>query len=111
MDFIRYHVVHVTVVILYLTVLWPLLMLAEYLGQEAGFHWAVPAVKVLIGAWLIVSLWMSYQTSKKVLFEDMTLRKATIASVNDTRGYLAFLPIVGRLFKTRVTCHPVGDVE
>jgi hypothetical protein len=109
MNFIRYHVVHATIVILYMTALWPLLMLSGYLGKQAGFHLAVLAVKTLIGAWLVVSLWMSYQTSKRILFEDMTLKEATVASLDDTRLHLAFLPVVGRFFKTRGKDKDTGD--
>src|SRR6266404_3835000 len=101
MNFIRYHIVHAKIVILYMTVLWPLMMLSDYLGKQAGLHLAVLAIKIFIGLWLVVSLWMSYQTSKKIVFKNMTLRKATVASFYDARPYLAFLPVVGQFFKTR----------
>jgi len=100
MNFIRYHMIHAAIVILYMTVLWPLIMLSDYLGNQAGFRLAVLAVKTLIGLWLVVSLWMSYQTTKRIVFEDMTLKKATVASLDDAWPYLAFLPVVGRFFRT-----------
>jgi uncharacterized membrane protein len=109
MNFIRYYVVHATIVILYMIALLPLIMLADYLGKQAGLHLAVLAVKTLIGLWLVVSLWMSHQTSKKVLFEDMTLTRATMASLDDTWLYLTLLPVVGRYFKAREKDEDTGD--
>ena len=109
MSVIRYYVIHVTIVILYMTVLWPLIMLSHYLGKQAGLCLAVLAVDILIGLWLVVSLWMSYQTSKKVFFEDMTLKGATVASLDDAWPYLAFVPVVGRFFKTREKDKDTGD--
>jgi|HubBroStandDraft_6_1064221.scaffolds.fasta_scaffold285818_3 hypothetical protein len=101
MNVIRYYVVHATIVILYMTALLPLIMLSDYLGKQAGLHLAVLAVKTVIGLWLVVSVWMSHQTSKRILFEDMTLTKATVASLDEAWPYLAFLPVVGRLFRAR----------
>ena len=109
MNFIRYHMIHAAIVILYMTVLWPLIMLSDYLGNQAGFRLAVLAVKTLIGLWLVVSLWMSYQTSKKIVFEKMTLRKATVASFYEAWPYLAFLPVVRRFFKTHEMDEGAGD--
>ena len=109
MSVIRYYVIHATIVILYMTVLWPLIMLSDYLGKQAGLPLAALAVKILIGLWLVVSLWMSYQTSKKMFFEDMTLKRATVASLDDAWPYLAFLPVVGRFFKTREKDKDTGD--
>jgi uncharacterized membrane protein len=101
MNFIRYHVIHAKIVILYMIVLWPLIMLSDYLGKQAGLQLAVLMVRTFIGLWLVVSLWMSCRTSKKILFKNMTLKKATVASLYDAWPYLAFLPMVGRFFKTR----------
>ena len=109
MNFIQYHVIHAKLVILYMTVLWPLIMLSDYLGKQAGLHLAVLAVEILIGLWLIVSVWMSHQTSKKMAFEDLTLKKATVASLDDAWPYLAFLPVVGRFFKIRGKDTGTGD--
>jgi len=96
MNFIRYHVVHARVVILYMIALVPLLMLSHHLGEYPDFHRAAVATKVLIGVWLAVSLWMAYQTSSRILFEDMTFREATVDSLGAVRLYLALLPAVGR---------------
>jgi hypothetical protein len=96
MNFIRYHVVHAKVVILYMIALVPLLMLSHYLGEHPEFHRAAVAVKVLIGVLLVVSIWMSHQTSTRILFEDMTFREATVDSLGTVRLYLALLPAVGR---------------
>ncbi|HXI85785.1 MAG TPA: hypothetical protein VNL17_17030 [Verrucomicrobiae bacterium] len=109
MNFVRYHVVHAKIVILYMIVLWPLLMLSNYLGKQAGLHLAALAVKILIGVWLVASLWMSYQTSKRIVFKNMTLKKATVASFCDARPYLAFLPMVRRFFKARGKDGDTGD--
>jgi uncharacterized membrane protein len=109
MNFIRYYLVHATIVILYMTVLWPLIMLSDYLGKQAGLHLAVLAVNTLIGLWLVVSLWMSYQTSRRILIEDMTLKKATVAALDDAWLCLAFLPVVGRFFKAREKDKETGD--
>ncbi len=109
MNFIRYHVVYATVVILYMIALLPLLMLSNYLGKHGGLHLAVLAVKMLIGAWLVVSIWMSHQTCKKIAFEDMTLGKGTVVSFYEARTYLAFLPVVGRFFKGREKDEEAGD--
>ena len=109
MNFVRYHVVHAKVVILYMIVLWPLLMLSNYLGKQAGLHLAALAVKILIGVWLVASLWMSYQTSKRIVFKNMTLKKATVASLDETRSNLAFLPVVGRFFGMHQKDKGTGD--
>jgi hypothetical protein len=98
MNFIQYRITHVGILILYMTVSYPLIMLSNYLEKQEGLHLAVLAVKILIGLWLVVSLWMSYRTSKKIAFENMTLQKATVASLYDARFYLAFLPVVGKFF-------------
>jgi hypothetical protein len=109
MNFVRYYVVHAKVVILYMIALLPLLMLSDYLGKHAGLHWAAVVAKILIGVWLVVSIWMSYQTSKKILFEDMTLGKATVASYCEAWPYLAFLPVVGRFFNAGEKDEDSGD--
>ena len=109
MNVIRYHVVHAKIVILYMIVLCPLIMLSHYLGKHASLHLAVLAVKTLIGLWLVVSVWMSYQTSKRILFEDMTFAKATVASLDETRSNLAFLPVVGRFFGMHRKDKGTGD--
>ncbi len=109
MNFIRYYMVHATIVMFYMIALLPLIILSDYLGKHAGLHLAVLVVKTLIGVWLVVSVWMAYQTSSKILFEDMTFKNATVASLGDARSYLALLPVVGRFFRTREKEKDDGD--
>jgi hypothetical protein len=109
MNFIRYHVVHAKIVVLYMIALLPLLVLSHYLGEHARLHLAVVAIKTLIGLWLVVSIWMAYQTSSRILFEDMTLKEATVDSFGHARLYLALLPVVGRFVTlARKTGKPVA---
>ncbi len=101
MNFIQYGMTHAGLLMLYLIVLWPLIKLTDRLEQQEGLRLVLIAARVLWVLWVVISFWMSHQTTKKMVFENMPLKKATIASFYDARLYLAFLPIVGKYVEPR----------
>lgn len=99
MNFLQYCVADVVLMMLYTIVASPLILLAEWLKTQEELHTVSIIVTFLIALWFFFSMWITHQTTKRMVFEGMTLTKATVAAYYEFRLNLAFLPVVGKYFE------------
>ena len=99
MNFIQYLMTQLGLLFLYSVVLYPVVRIMEAL-DVAGYRRVALAIQVASIVWVVISLWVSYQTAKKMTFENMSLKKATIATFHDARLLLSFVPGIRGLFRS-----------